>query len=262
MSEVELLEWALCEEHRLLSTAEYVERTGWVQVIERKAHTSYDNLVLRSVLAPDEAEAAIAGTIEAYDRLGVDFLWWVTPSSRPNDLADRLERHGMHLVDEVIGMVAEPERLHLTDTPGVSARPVRPTDRPALLAMRMFEAGVHPDDWGAAEPGMRAWFATQRHRLHYVGFAGAQPAGHAELLLYDRCAHFGGAYVLPAFRGRGIYRALVAARLEEVRARKLPVVTNHCVATTSAPICRKLGFRDVCAMRVFSSATRECSRRS
>jgi hypothetical protein len=36
-----------------------------------------------------------------------------------------------------------------------------------------------------------------------------------------------------------------------LRERGVPLVTNHCVSTTSAPICKKLGFRKVCVFEVY-----------
>lgn len=262
MSEVELLEWTLCEEPRRYGAGEFVERPGWVQVRMPGATVPHKNLVLRSVLSDDEADARIAATLREYEELGVDFLWWVTPSSRPLDLAERLQRHGMSPREEIVGMVADPGRIEIEPTPHVSARAVRPEDWTVFVHLQLFLRGIPPGRWPALEPAMRHALESQPHRRRYLGWVGDQAAGTAELILYERVAHFGGATVLPAYRGRGVYRAMVAERMREARERELPLVTNHCVADTSAPICRKLGFRDACAMRIFSSGPRGSSSRS
>jgi ribosomal protein S18 acetylase RimI-like enzyme len=46
----------------------------------------------------------------------------------------------------------------------------------------------------------------------------SEPAGAASLSMHEGVAHFGGASVMPAFRGRGIQQALTHARLAAARA--------------------------------------------
>jgi ribosomal protein S18 acetylase RimI-like enzyme len=50
-----------------------------------------------------------------------------------------------------------------------------------------------------------------------------------------------GAAVVPAFRGRGIYRALVRARLAHAAARGATLALVH-AEPTSSPVLQRLGF--------------------
>jgi hypothetical protein len=59
---------------------------------------------------------------------------------------------------------------------------------------------------------------------------------------------FGGA-TLPEARGRGAYRALVAARWEDAVARETPILVTQ-AGPMSRPILTQLGFRDVCEIRI------------
>ena len=59
---------------------------------------------------------------------------------------------------------------------------------------------------------------------------------------------FGGA-TLPEARGRGAYRALVAARWEDAVARGTPVLVTQ-AGPMSRPILAQLGFREVCEIRI------------
>ncbi len=59
---------------------------------------------------------------------------------------------------------------------------------------------------------------------------------------------FGGA-TLPAARGLGVYRALVHARLEDAAARGTPVAVTQ-AGRESRPILERLGFREVCRIRI------------
>ena len=62
-----------------------------------------------------------------------------------------------------------------------------------------------------------------------------------------------GGATLPAARGRGAYRALVAARWEDAVVRGTPVLVTQAGAL-SRPILARLGFREVCTIRVLLDA--------
>ena len=61
-------------------------------------------------------------------------------------------------------------------------------------------------------------------------------------------ALFGGS-TLPEARGRGAYRALVAARWEDAVARGTPALVTQ-ASPMSRPILRQLGFRELCEIRI------------
>src|SRR5437588_3525685 len=52
------------------------------------------NAVTRVCLTDADAEARIAELVDRVRARRVPLLWWVTPSSRPRNLARRLEAHG------------------------------------------------------------------------------------------------------------------------------------------------------------------------
>ena len=62
----------------------------------------------------------------------------------------------------------------------------------------------------------------------------------------------GGAATVPEHRGRGIYSALVAKRLADARADGRRAAVIQAVRATSAPICAKLGFREVCGLEFYA----------
>ena len=61
-----------------------------------------------------------------------------------------------------------------------------------------------------------------------------------------------GAAVLEEHRGRGIYRSLVRRRLEDVRGEGIEAAVIQAVRSTSAPICRSLGFDEVCSQELYA----------
>ncbi|MEP6693866.1 MAG: GNAT family N-acetyltransferase, partial [Chloroflexota bacterium] len=62
----------------------------------------------------------------------------------------------------------------------------------------------------------------------------------------------GGAATVPEHRGRGIYSALVAKRLADARVDGRRAAVIQADRSTSAPICAKLGFREVCGLEFYA----------
>ena len=64
----------------------------------------------------------------------------------------------------------------------------------------------------------------------------------------------GGAATLEEHRGNGLYSALTARRLADARADGRTAAVVQADRRTSAPICAKLGFREICGLEIFASA--------
>ena len=77
----------------------------------------------------------------------------------------------------------------------------------------------------------------------YLGLVDGQPAGAASMLVHGRIVLLTGSATLPAFRGRGVQTALIAARLDAARARgaELAVITTA-PGSRSEANCVKHGF--------------------
>jgi ribosomal protein S18 acetylase RimI-like enzyme len=80
----------------------------------------------------------------------------------------------------------------------------------AMLLARVFSGLAEPPRWqveiglrGFGAPGGTAWAVLDGERM----------IGAARLFIHDRAAHLSGAAVLPAYRGRGLQTALLAARI-------------------------------------------------
>ncbi len=73
-----------------------------------------------------------------------------------------------------------------------------------------------------------------------------------EMDLEDRYAILDGAAVLPAYRGRGIYRMMISKRKQDARKNGLEELIIHAVKNTSALISEKVSFRKVCEINFYS----------
>ncbi len=62
----------------------------------------------------------------------------------------------------------------------------------------------------------------------------------------------GGAATLGDLRGRGIYTSLVARRLADARAAGADAAVIQAVRETSAPVCSRLGFKEMLPIDFFA----------
>lgn len=216
-----------------------IERPGMLQLITPLGTM---NEVVYSELG-DDADAVIDATIASYRALGVRFRWNVGPHSTPADLADRLERRGL-VPHWVCGV----------------AREIGNDNAPADVAVvdaRTLDAFTHVMalGWSAEVAALRELhaFVLAEGRQHmFLAYADGEPAAAATYLAFERSAFLMGAVVLPQFRGRGLYRALVTARLAHARLRGIALATSHANEATSAPVLAHMGFATICRFRSYS----------
>ncbi|WP_309892208.1 GNAT family N-acetyltransferase [Archangium sp.] len=233
-----------------LPDTQVIERPGWLQLITPSLRQGGLNEVAFSVLDEQEADAVIDETLAVYRRLGLRFRWTVGPDSRPADLAERLARRGLRR-SEVHGMIRE-----------LSAAPPDPEGDVTVEEVDEHTVGefsrTMAEGWEVDPAPIEAFnrlvlaHADRRHRLFLARYRGA-PAGTAGSVVFERSIYLLGGVVLPAFRKRGLYRALVTARLRFAAERRIPFATSHARASTSAPLLERLGFETFCRFPVFSN---------
>lgn len=227
-----------------------IERPGWSQVITPSFRKGGLNEIAQAELVGDEAtiEAAIDAAIGEYQRLGIAFRWRVDPASTPADLGERLARRGM-TASATIGMARSTAPLPGELAPGVEAVRVGPGEVDAYTMLTARGWSVDP---GPLDSFHRRIVddPTSRTALFVASVDGA-PAGAAAVEVRPSSAFLLGGVVLPEFRGRGVYRALLTARLGLAAARGVELAVTHAIASTSGPILARLGFVEVARFSVF-----------
>lgn len=88
----------------------------------------------------------------------------------------------------------------------------------------------------------------------YLAIVDGEPVATARATFTTHGVVLNGGSTLPRARGRGLYRALVAARWEDAVTRGTPYLTTTAVRTTSYPILKRMGFEDVCEIRVLNDS--------
>ncbi|WP_163805623.1 GNAT family N-acetyltransferase [Mycolicibacterium anyangense] len=84
----------------------------------------------------------------------------------------------------------------------------------------------------------------------FLALCAGVPAGTGGFTLAEPAARLWGAAVVPAMRGRGVYRGLVAARLGAAAARGATLALVH-AGPMSSPVLQRLGFRKFGERRTF-----------
>jgi GNAT superfamily N-acetyltransferase len=129
----------------------------------------------------------------------------------------------------------------------VSVRPVR--SRADMAGFAQVSAAAW--DYPAPTPGDIDQAYADLVPGSFTGYWDHIPAGAAGCTLAGEVARLWGAGVIPAFRGRGVYRALVAARLAEAASRGATLALVH-AAPPSTAILQRLGFGVYGHQRVFT----------
>lgn len=179
--------------------------------------------------------------------------WWVSDATRPEDTEAVLARRGFVQVETVevlareLAAAGEGTLPDLDVPPAVIIVPVvdEPTLRlAAALDAEVFEWAPMTEAQAVAElDDVQRGLATGHWRvLRMVAVLDGEPVGTAGSTLAGAAVRLWGAGVLPAARGRGVYRALLAARLRWAVEEGATMALVKGRTVTSAPVLRRAGF--------------------
>lgn len=239
--------------HLLQPDSQVIERPGWYQVFTPSVPDGALNEVVRceALGSAAEADAAIAAEVERHTRAGVPLKWIVGPTVRVPDLGARLEQAGFTTRWAARAMGTVPALGAIELPAGVSVEEVR--DERARAGWAAVTAAGWGQDPARAHADAERALAGGRHRL-FLSRVDGQPAGAAATFLARPDAPAGyltGAVVLPAARGRGLYRALVAARLADLARDGIPLAVTQARDHSSAPILGRLGWETLFQFQVY-----------
>jgi GNAT superfamily N-acetyltransferase len=85
--------------------------------------------------------------------------------------------------------------------------------------------------------------------MSHIAFVDGAIAGGGMVAYGPPAVLLGGSAVLPQYRGRGVYRALVASRWRAAVEIGKPALTIH-AGEMSRPILERCGFEEVCRLDV------------
>lgn len=193
---------------------------------------------------PEGADEMVAFERGYFAAINRAFEWKVYGYDWPPNLLDTLAEHGFGIGPDVSLMAMD------TREGGREWDPARYRD----IRLVRDEQGVRDfvdveravwDESEAERWASLVSYAPEYVSL-YVAYHEGRPVSCARASFHPSssfCALWGGA-TLPEFRGMGFYLALVAARVDEARQRRIPFVCIE-AAPTSRPILEKRGFEFV-----------------
>lgn len=218
-------------------------RVERVEVVRHVADAHGWNGVLWSDLDETDADAAIAEQIAYFTGLGRDFEWKLYGHDLPTDLGQRLTEAGFTPEPQETLMVGEVAALTLDAELPDGIRLLPATDRAGVDLV----ADVHEKAFGTDSSRLRARLLDQLAAdpdtvVAVVALAGDEPvsAARMELVPGTRFAGLWGGGTVEAWRGRGIYRALVAHRARIAADRGYRYVQVD-ASDQSRPILERLG---------------------
>jgi hypothetical protein len=235
--------------HPRAKSSRVVRRPDWHQVHTPDAPGSGLNEIAFSRVREEDAERVIDEAIATYHATGHPVKWCVGPWTKPDDFAERLERRGFTSW-HVRGMGCATD-LALRPVPAVDVIEV------GLDTLDEWEA-TNAEGWSVQggralfrEVSLDALTANPRHAHLFGARIDGKMVGTAGLVEQEGFGYLVGGVVLERLRGRGVYRALVAARLAFLRARGHGYAVTHAREATSAPILERMGMETIFRSRCF-----------
>ncbi|MFD5857011.1 GNAT family N-acetyltransferase [Streptomyces chartreusis] len=219
-----------------------VERVG--RIVRQVSSEHGWNGVVWSDLDAVGADAAIAEQIAHFSGLGREFEWKLYGHDLPVDLGQRLRAAGFVGQPEETLMIGEVADLNLDAEPPEGIRIVPVTDSAGVDLV----AQVHEKAFGTDGSRLRHQLLAQLTAdadtvVAVVALAGDTPvsAARMEMVPGTRFAGLWGGGTVEGWRGRGIYRALVAHRARAAVDRGYRYLQVDAMSS-SRPILERLGF--------------------
>jgi hypothetical protein len=216
-------------------------------VTRLRAADNTHHTISYSALDARSDDAAIATEIAHHRKLGVPFEWKLYAHDRPRDIADRLRRHGFTIGRKEAVLVLDLESPPAWVTSVADGIVVRRGDDEEVIAdHRQVAESVFGKDFafttGQLLDALRE--GSTQHRCYVAYASTGRPVSIGRLYTHPDSA-FGGLYgggTLDTHRGRGFYRATVAARARDAIALGAPYLVVD-ARPTSRPILESLGFQ-------------------
>jgi len=229
---------------------EDVEREGSVVRIISNGWSG----VTWSDLDPSTADAVIAAQVDRFAQLARPWEWKHYSYDQPADLPARLVAAGLTAEPAETLLVAEIADLAVDVPPpaGVQLMPV--VDERGIEAFVRMHADVFGGDHSAIGRTLLASLSQElpSYLAVIAWFEGtAVGAGRVELQPGTDFASIWGGGTLPAWRGRGVFRSVVAYRAALASARGFRYLQVD-ASPDSRPILRRLGFVELATATPFA----------
>jgi GNAT superfamily N-acetyltransferase len=226
-------------DERYSATYPDLRRDESSQVVRHVDLLNQAGMVLYSQLAPDTADIAIQQQIAFFQSIDQDFEWKVFAHDQPPDLVQRLAAHAFHIDDPEAVLVLDLSSVEPMPTAHSVRRLLHPSELSAIASIKPGADAQHRVDRLVYE----MTHAPESISI-YVAYSDSTPAACAWVRFPKQSAFASlwGGTTVPHLRGRGLYTALLHARIHEAQRRHYRYLTVD-AGPMSRPILEKHGFQ-------------------
>ncbi|MGZ8363361.1 MAG: GNAT family N-acetyltransferase [Caulobacteraceae bacterium] len=229
--------------------SQIMQLKSWFQITTPSAVPNH-NIVLYSKLNKNNARKKIIKTINNYANLGLSCRWMIGPWCKPRYLDELLINEGMEKVLNGKGLIFDLRNKTASRGYGVSIEPLSDHN---INDYAYVSFGDDPRIERLTEY-FRYILKNPQMDVHcFLARINGEAAGIGALRIYQGMGNLNGGIVHPKYRGNGVYKALLSHRLNLLKARNIPYAAGLMASETSAPICRKFGFSEVCDVAIYES---------
>jgi len=210
-----------------------------------------DGFAGRLVFDPETVNERLDAVLRQAGDARRRFVWITGPSTRPTNLSDLLAVRGLPPCIYWDGLALRDLSWPYPEAPGVRVRQLTAESVDTYVDLCVGHAGTSDESVRAERraAAMRLVEAGQREAQVFIAYVDGEPAGCSVLRIEpDRIAYLRNAFTLEAFRQRGVYLAMVGARLALAREHGCVAAVVQAQGHSSAPILKKRGFFKVCEL--------------
>jgi GNAT superfamily N-acetyltransferase len=206
--------------------------------------------VVYSHFTAGETESLVQSEIEYFTRLDRSFEWKVYSHDEPANLLTQLRKYGLRIGEEESVMVCDLADISplLTATPPTEVTVIPVRDEERIEDYLSVESTVWSCESIETRELLRSTLRDPFQRdLGFVAYVEAKPIGCGRVTASPQ-SQFAGLWagsVLPDYRGRGTYRALLSARIDHIRQFDSIRYLRVDALPTSQPILERYGFKRV-----------------
>ena len=249
--EAKLVEFVALSQHWTTANTRVDSEIVW-------AISSVPSYTLNNVAGAKLPTADVDKTLEMVVALGqtkqVPIIWWVGPSTRPNNLSQCLEEKGFIHVSTIPGMAIDLLTIDMKKPALDNLRITKVESDEALEILSHVSAkGIDLPDY--AEKGtyeLLSAVAQQPNSSfnHYIGWLDNTPVAATSMLLAAEEAGIFNVVTLPEVRKRGIGSAMTCHALQEARTQGARVGVLH-ASPMGLGVYKNLGFETFCEFELF-----------
>lgn len=230
--------------HPRLSGVRVVEEPGLTWLVDEGPGV-HGGWVTYTRIDASMARRAIKSRVDFFRARGQSFEWTVFDHDMPADLKLRLRQEGFEPEAPEALMALD---LDAAPTVGreVAEADIRIVADPAWIdtVIDVQRAVWHEDFSELAARLVRGLQLDPGHLSIYLAYVEGLPVSTGWIWFFDgsQFAQLNGGCTLPAYRGRGLYTALIAVRAQEARLRGVRILVVD-ASQHSRPILERMGFQ-------------------